>query len=105
MRCPACGTRFKRLSSWPLAVGRPVVCADCGTASKRAGRWKPLLIAVAMLFVFHQMIGMFALTVAGTVILLFGLILLSMSVDEATIRLVPVSGPALAPASKSEPEA
>jgi DNA-directed RNA polymerase subunit RPC12/RpoP len=90
MNCPSCGNRFKRLSSWPLAAGRPIVCPECGTASKRAGKWKPLFIAVAMLIVFQQFIGMFALTGVGTVILLAGLILLSMSVDEATIRLVPV---------------
>lgn len=103
MRCPSCGTKFKRLSSWPLAAGRPIVCGACGTASKRLGRWKPLLIAVAMLFVFHQMIGMFALTLVGTVILLAGLILLSMTVDEATIQLTPVSGPA--PGPEDAPEA
>lgn len=103
MRCPSCGTKFKRLSSWPLAVGRPVVCSECGTASKRAGRWKPLLIAIAVLFAFHQMIGMFALTLVGTVILLAGLILLSMTVDEATIQLTPVSGPA--PGPEDAPEA
>ncbi|MEQ9170407.1 MAG: hypothetical protein RIE87_04280 [Rhodospirillales bacterium] len=97
MKCPGCGIRFKRLSSWPLAVGRNMVCPECGTASKRLGRWRPLLIAVAMLFVFHQMIGMFALTLVGTVILLAGLILLSMSMDEATITLVPVSKPGAAP--------
>ena len=97
MRCPSCGTKFKRLSSWPLAAGRPVVCSECGTASKRLGRWKPLLIAVAVLFAFHQMIGMFALTITGTVLLLVGLILLSMTVDEATIQLAPVSGPEDAP--------
>ena len=97
MKCPACGARFKRLSSWPLAAGRPIVCPECGTASKRLGRWKPLLIAIGMLFVFQQMIGMFALTGTGTVILLAGLILLSMTVDEATITLVPVSGPAPGP--------
>lgn len=97
MRCPSCGTRFKRLSSWPLAAGRPVICGECGTASKRLGRWKPLLIAIAVLFAFHQMIGMFALTVTGTVLLLVGLILLSMSVDEATIQLVPVDRPASDP--------
>ncbi len=97
MKCPACGTRFKRLSSWPLAAGRSIVCPECGTASKRLGRWKPLLIAIGMLFVFQQMIGMFALTGMGTVILLAGLILLSMTVDEATITLVPVSGPAPGP--------
>jgi hypothetical protein len=94
MHCPACGTRFKRLSSWPLAAGRPVVCGECGTASKRLGRWKPLLIAVAVLFTFHQMIGMFALTVTGTVLLLVALILVSMTLDEATIQLVPVDGDA-----------
>jgi|TARA_R110002124_G_scaffold106534_2_gene258615 DNA-directed RNA polymerase subunit RPC12/RpoP len=94
MRCPACGTKFKSLSSWPLAAGRPVVCGNCGTASKRLGRWKPLLIAVALLFAFHQMIGMFALTLSGTILLLVGLILLSMTVDEATIQLVPIDGPA-----------
>ena len=103
MKCPGCGTRFKRLSSWPLAAGRPIVCPECGTASKRLGRWKPLLIAVAMLFVFHQMIGMFALTLVGTVILLAGLILLSMSVDEATIELVPVDG--TVPDRKAGPDA
>ena len=81
MRCPACGTKFKSLSSWPLAAGRPVVCGNCGTA-------------VALLFAFHQMIGMFALTLSGTVLLLVGLILLSMTVDEATIQLVPIDGPA-----------
>lgn len=103
MKCPACGTRFKRLSSWPLAAGRPVVCSECGTASKRLGRWKPLLIAIAVLFAFHQMIGMFALTLTGTFLLLVGLILLSMTVDEATIQLVPVSGPVADP--ESEPDA
>ena len=105
MKCPTCDTRFKRLSSWPLAVGKPVVCAECGTPSRREGRWKPLLIAAAMLFVFHQMIGMFALTLVGTLILLAGLILLSMSVDEATIRLVPVGPPSKTPESAGEDNA
>jgi len=103
MRCPVCDTRFKRLSSWPLAVGRPVICDECGAASKRAGRWRPLLIAVVMLFVFHQMIGMFPLTVTGTLLLLVGLVLLSMTMDEATIDLVPVDG--TGPAAKPGPEA
>ena len=40
------------------------------------------------------MIGMFSLTLSGTVLLLVGLILLSMTVDEATIQLVPIDGPA-----------
>ncbi|MEQ8227160.1 MAG: hypothetical protein RIA64_03675 [Rhodospirillales bacterium] len=93
MICPACDSRFKRLSSWPLAAGKPVICTACGTPSKRDGKWKPLLIAVAMLFVFHQMLGMFALTLVGTLILLLGLILLSMSVDEATIKLIAVGPP------------
>ena len=62
-------------------------------ASKRQGRWKPLIIAVVMLLLFQQLIGMLSLTGFGTILLLVGLVLLSMSIDEATIRLAPVSAP------------
>ena len=92
MLCPACGSRFKRMSSWPLAAGRPIVCGACGTASKRVGKWKPLFIALALLVLFQQLIGMFAFTGLGTVLLLAGLVLLAMSIDEATIQLTPVAG-------------
>lgn len=93
MNCPSCGARFKRLSSWPLAAGRNIVCPQCGTACKRQGRWKPLIIAVVMLLLFQQFIGMLSLTGFGTILLLIGLVLLSMSIDEATIRLVPAGTP------------
>ena len=59
MKCPACGTKFKSLSSWPLAVGKPVICGDCGQASRRRGKWKPVLIAVAMLFFPPAVRGLF----------------------------------------------
>ena len=92
MNCPACGSRFKRMSSWPLAAGRPIVCGACGTASKRLGKWKPLIIALVLLVLFQQLIGMFSFTGMGTVLLLAGLVLLAMSIDEATIQLTPVAG-------------
>ncbi|HAD88027.1 MAG TPA: hypothetical protein DCG48_11750 [Rhodospirillaceae bacterium] len=92
MHCPACDNRFKRMSSWPLAVGRPIVCGACGTACQRVGKWKPLIIALVLLVLFQQLIGMFAFTGLGIVLLLAGLVLLAMSIDEATIQLTPVAG-------------
>lgn len=105
MRCPACGRKFARFASWPLALGRPVVCGDCGTQSRRQGKYLPALIAVAALLAFHQMIGMFAFTFIGTILLLAAIIILAMSVDEATIRLTPLNPAATPPPeSGAEPE-
>ncbi|MEK9672907.1 MAG: hypothetical protein VW268_10465 [Rhodospirillaceae bacterium] len=90
MRCPTCDHKFKQLSSWPLAAGWPVACPDCGAKLRRVGKWKPAIIAIAMLILFQQLIGVYAFSAVGTVVLLAGLILLAMLIDERTIQLAPL---------------
>ena len=91
MKCPTCDHRFRQFSSWPLALGRPVICGECGTAGVRQGRWRPLILAALALFAFSQFIGMFALTTIGTLLVLIGLVLLSMTLDERLMVLQAVS--------------
>lgn len=89
MRCPACNTRFPQFASWKLAFKRPLVCAGCGTTCRRIGKWTPALIAVLLLIAFNQLIGTFHFSTLGTVLLLVGLVLTAMWVDEMTVTLAP----------------
>ena len=103
MRCPSCNHYFQQFASWRLALGKPLICPDCGASCRRKGRLMPLLIAVCVLVAFNQLIGMYAFTRVGMLALLAAMVLAAMWIDERTITLV-ASGGKVPPAS-AEPSA
>ena len=103
MRCPTCNHYFRQFASWRLALNKPIVCPECGTRCWRKGRLMTVVIVVAVLVAFNQLIGMVPFTRFGMLLLVAAMVLVAMWLDERTITLVADGDPAApAPAEPSE---